>query len=385
MNQGYSEKIKVLFFISSLDGGGAEKVMVNILSHIDRDKIDPSLILFYPFDDSPYRKYLRGDVKVTVIGRKSDSFFEKIRQFLNFFRAVHREKPRVILSMLTHNNIIALFAGVLVRIRVIVCEHITLGEVIKTREGRTMVWFPVAPLVKILYRFADKIIAVSEGIKINLTEEFRIAAGTIEVIYNPVDIARISWLSRMHLEHPFFQGGVPVILAVGRLVWQKGFDLLLRAFREVLSELDARLILAGEGHERESLQRLAKDLGIAAKVSFVGFQTNPYAFMSKADVFVLSSRYEGLPMVLLEALACGTPVISTDCKSGPREILDNGRCGLLVPVRDMKALSEAIVRSLKDSELRENFSRLGRERATDFSVDRIIRQYENVIHESVAD
>ena len=237
-------------------------------------------------------------------------------------------------------------------------------------------------MVKIFYRFADKIIAVSEGIKTNLVEEFRIAAGSIEIIYNPIDIDRINELSRMPLEHPFFQGSAPVILAIGRLVRQKRFDLLIRAFREVLSELDARLIIAGEGPERESLQRLAKDLGIGEKISLVGFQANPYAFLSKADVFVLSSSYEGLPMVLLEALACGTPVISTDCKSGPREILDNGRCGLLVPEGDEGALAEGIVRLVRDKALQEALSHLGKKRARDFSIDEVFKQYERVIYQS---
>lgn len=372
-------KKKVLFFISSLEGGGAEKVMVNILRRADKSKIEPVLLLLYPFEQSPYRKLLPEHLRVIIVKRSSDTSIEKIKQFVKFIRAVKKENPRGILSMLTHNNILAIMAGISLGIKVIVCEHNTLGEVIKTREGRRILWFPVAHLVKILYRFADKIIAVSQGIKKNLVEEFRIATDTIEVIYNPVDIDRISELSRIPIEHPFFQGDAPVILAVGRLVWQKGFDLLTRAFREVLSELDARLIIAGEGHERESLQRLVKDLGIATKVSFVGFQTNPYAFMSKADAFVLSSRYEGLPMVLLEALACGIPVVSTDCRSGPREILKNGECGMLVSSGDVDALSDGILRLFKDKQLREKYSLFGKERAMDFSLDKIIKQYEDII------
>lgn len=378
------EKKKVLFFISSLECGGAERVMADILNQADKSRIEPVLLLLYPFENSPYREFLpKKEVKVIVVERNSDSSVEKFRQLVHFIRTVHKERPKGIISMLTHNNILAIVAGLLLGKRVIVCEHNTLGEVIKTREGRRILWFPVSPLVKVLYRFADKIIAVSEGIKTNLTEEFNIPAHTIEVIYNPVDIDRIGTLSRMPQEHPFFQGGAPVLLAVGRLACQKGFDLLLRAFREVLSELDARLILVGEGHERESLQSLAEDLGIGEKVSFMGFQANPHAFVSKADVFVLSSRYEGLPMVMLEALACGTPVISTDCASGPREILNNGRCGLLVPTRDEGALAAGMVRLLSDKALRERFSMLGRERAKDFSISGIVKRYEHAIDETM--
>jgi glycosyltransferase involved in cell wall biosynthesis len=376
-------KRKILFFISSLDGGGAERVMADILNQVDKSAVDPVLVLLYPFENSPYQESLPPGLRIIVVKRKSDSSFEKIRQFINFLRTVCREDPKGIVSMLTHNNIIAIVAGILLRKKRIVCEHNTLGEVIKTKEGRKILWFPVSPLVKVLYRFADRIIAVSDGIKANLTEQFGVPARGIEVICNPLDIDRIGALSRMPCEHPFFRRGVPVIVAVGRLVWQKGFDLLLKAYRQVLSEQDALLILVGEGQERESLQGLAAELGIAGKVSFAGFQTNPYSFVSNADIFVLSSRYEGLPMAILEALACGTPVISADCASGPREILDNGRCGRLVPAGDIGALAAAIAKLLGDKPLREEFSRRGKERAGDFAIGRIVKRYEQAIDEAI--
>jgi len=358
---------------------------MNILSHVDRDRIDQVLLLLYPFDDLPYREYLPRDVKITVVGRNSDSFFKKVKQLIDFMKVVRREKPQVIVSVLTHNNIMALLAGTLFRMPVIVCEHITLGEALKTRGGKRILGLPVAPLVKILYRIADKIIAVSEGIRDNLVEEFSVSAEKIEIIHNPMDLKLITELMDMSPKHRFFEGRAPIVMAAGRLVAQKRFDILIEAFGMVLSEMDARLIILGDGPEKGSLEKLAKDRGITDKVSFAGFQLNPYIFLSKATVFVLSSGYEGLPMVLLEAMACGAPVISSDCRSGPNEILDGGRCGLLVPVGDVKALSEAIVGLLKDKESREKLSRLGRERAADFSVDTIIKQYERVIYEALTD
>jgi glycosyltransferase involved in cell wall biosynthesis len=377
------EKIKVLFFISSLAGGGAERVTVDILSHIDKDKIDPTLLLLYPFNASPYKEYLPEDVRVSVVERKSDSFLEKVNHVIHFMEAVRREKPQVIVSALTHNNIMAILAGIVFSIRVITCEHITLGDMIRTREGRRILGLPVTPLVKILYRFADQIVAVSEGIRDNLVEEFNAPADKIKVICNPIDFKRITELWTISPEHPFFEERAPVVVAAGRLVSQKGFDILIKAFCMVLSEMDVRLIILGEGSEAESLKKLSEDRGITSKVSFVGFQKNPYNFLSRADLFVLSSRYEGLPMVMLEAMACGIPVVSTNCRSGPREILQNGRCGLLVPVGDVNALSEAIVRLLKDRELRGNLSRLARERAKDFSLSKIVRKYEEMICKSV--
>jgi len=138
-------KKKVLFFIPSLEGGGAENVMVNILRQADKSKIEPVLILLDPFEHSPYRELLPEYVRVIVVGRNSDRSVEKIRQFINFVKTVHREKPKTILSMLTHSDIMAILAGMVFGIRVLICEHNTLGEVIKTREGKTMYGFLSPP------------------------------------------------------------------------------------------------------------------------------------------------------------------------------------------------------------------------------------------------
>ncbi len=377
-------KIKVLFFISSLDGGGAERVMVDILHHIDKSKIEPSLVLLYPYDRSPYKQYLPKDIKITIVKRKSDSFIDKIKQFYAFIQTVFREKPDVILSMLTHNNFMAILSGMLFKIKVVACEHISLGEMINTKEGKKILWIPVAPLVKVLYRFADQIISVSNGIKDDLIKEFSIPAYKIQTIHNPIDLTRITELSSMTPEALSLKGHIPIVIAMGRLVRQKGFDTLIKAFSLVIPKMDAQLIILGKGPERESMEEMVKDLGLIDKVFFAGFQNNPYKFLSRADVFVLSSNYEGLPMVILEAMACGIIVISTDCRSGPREILQDGKFGFLVPVGDEQALSKGIVTLLKDRSLREKFSRLGRERAKDFAVDKIINQYERVIYEVIA-
>jgi glycosyltransferase involved in cell wall biosynthesis len=375
------DKIKVLFFISSLEGGGAERVMVTLLGNMEGSRIEPVLVLLYPATKSPYREYLSEKLKLIVVERNADSLFEKIKQFILFIRSVHKERPRVLLSMLTHNNIMALLAGILLRIRVIVCEHIALGENIKTEEGKRMLGVPVAPMVNILYKFTDRVIAVSEGIKRNLIEEFRIPERKVRVIYNPIDCDAITVLSTIPPEHSFFKGREPVIMGVGRLVTQKKFDILIKAFSSVVKEMDARLIILGEGPGREALQKLVRDLGMEGKISLAGFQENPYQFLSRADVFVLSSGYEGLPMVILEAMACGVPVISTDCRSGPREILQNGGCGLLVPVGDEGALSQGILQLLRDRTLREKFSKAGKERAKDFSVSEVATQYINIMYE----
>jgi glycosyltransferase involved in cell wall biosynthesis len=375
------EKVKALFFIPSLAGGGAEKVMADILHHINRERIEPVLVLLSPYENSPYKEYLPEDIKIIVVERASDSPIHKIKQYTTFLKIVCDEKPHVIISMLTHCNIMAISAKLLFGRKIIIGEHIALSETIKTKTGRLMLWFSTAQLVRMFYRFADKIIAVSEGVKADLIEEFKIPPRNIQVIYNPIDLNRVSALCKCPVEHNFFKEAGPVLLSVGRLVPQKGFDILLKAFSRIVNKREARLIILGEGPEEELLSKLAEGLKITEKVSFLGFQNNPFKFISKADVFVLSSHYEGLPMVMLEAMACGTPIVSTDCKYGPMEILKNGQYGLLVPVGDADALSRTISDLLENRVLRERVSRSGKERIKDFSSDRIIKQYEDMIYD----
>ncbi|MEW6001943.1 MAG: glycosyltransferase [Nitrospirota bacterium] len=374
-----SPRLTVLFFISSLEGGGAERVMVDILRNFDKNRIEATLVLLYSSENSPYREFLPKDIEIIVARRKSDSIIQKLKQMTSFVTIVNKRKPDIILSMLTHNNIMALLAGIFFKIKVIISEHSTLSEIIKTREGNKILGLPVTFLVKVFYRFAERVIAVSEGIRSDLIQGFNIRPDKISVIYNPVDLNRIAALSSLPVEHPFFKDAVPLVISVGRFVWQKRFDTLIKAFSLVLKEIDARLILVGEGPEKEKLEKMVKGLQIEDKVFFTGFLNNPYKFLSKADIFALSSSYEGLPVAILEAMACGVPVISTDCRSGPREILQDGKSGLLVPVGDELSLSEAILTLLKNQPLREKFSRLGRERVNDFSVRKIVRQYENII------
>ena len=369
-------RAKVFFFVPSLAGGGAERVMVDMLRYIDKRKIEPVLVLLYSYEDSPYKEDLPDDIPVIVVGRKSDSFFDKIRQFAAFLKTVFEEKPQLILSMLTHTNIMAIMSGMLFKRKVIISEHNTLGKVVRTKEGKKILGFPVSPMVKILYRYADRIITVSDGISKNLIEEFKSPSDKIKTIYNPVDMHRIAKLSEEKPEYHFLSSPVPLIISVGRLVPQKGFDILIKAFSKVVAETDARLIIMGAGPERGALEQSSVDLGLSDRIYFAGFQNNPYAFLARAELYVLSSRYEGLPVSVLEAMACGLPVIATDCLSGPREILKNGECGILVPVGDVERLAEAMLRLVISRPLRETLSKAGMERIKDFSVRKVIKEYE---------
>jgi len=201
----------------------------------------------------------------------------------------------------------------------------------------------------------------------------------IQVIYNPVLTPQIPSMAAMPLDHPWFAPGEPpVILGAGRLRREKDFASLIRAFARLRTQRPVRLVILGEGEERAALEALVQVLGIESVVSLPGFVENPFTYMSKATVFVISSVWEGFGNVLVEAMACGMPVVSTDCPSGPSEILEYGRYGPLVPVGDIEALAEAIGLTLENPIDAETLQR----RAGNFSIDNIPDQYLDILHGS---
>ena len=235
--------------------------------------------------------------------------------------------------------------------------------------------------IKILYKKADLIIANSLGVKKSLVNDFSLDAKKIEVIYNPIDIKKIKELSQISLDEKYqkiFQD--PVIINMGRLIPEKGQEYLIKAFSKVIvNKKEAKLVILGEGKLEKNLKNIVKSLNLEDNILFLGWQKNPFKFLKRSKVFVLSSLTEGFPNALVEAMACGIPVISSDCQSGPNEIIDNGKNGILVPVKDEKAFANKIEEILKDNSLAETISQKGQERSKDFSVDNIINQYEKLI------
>jgi glycosyltransferase involved in cell wall biosynthesis len=246
-----------------------------------------------------------------------------------------------------HANVVALWAARLARrsTPVVVTEHNTLSQATR-QESRVPGWvWP--PLLRTFYPWADSVVAVSRGAADDLARTSGLPRDRVEVVYNPVITPSMVALARQTPDHPWFAAGQPpVILGVGRLTRQKDFATLVRAFAEVRRCRTARLIILGEGEDRAALEALTAQLGLSSDVALPGFQENALAYMAKAAVFALSSAWEGLPTVLIEALAAGTRVVSTDCPSGPREILQDGRLGTLVPVGDATALAGAILQVL---------------------------------------
>ncbi len=274
-----------------------------------------------------------------------------------------QEQPLALISATHYPNEIAVIAKYLAKVptRVIVSEHTTLSVEAQKVEQVSARLIPIT--ARLFYPWADGIITVSQGVADDLSKITGIGKEGIKVIYNPVITPELFNKAKEVVNHPWFlPGEAPVILGVGRLVAQKDFSTLIRAFAKVRQVKPARLMILGSGREAETLEALARELGIEEDVALVGFVDNPFAYMKRAKLFVLSSAWEGLPTVLIEALAVVISGVSTNCESGPTEILDNGKYAELVPVGDSEEMAKAILRVLSgnsklvDSEWLEKFT-----------------------------
>jgi len=289
-------------------------------------------------------------------------------------RYLRRNRPDALIAAKTHTNLVAIWARQLAGVptRLLVSQHSMLSEEIAGPEVRKWRWRHAAGLVARTYPLADAIVAVSDAAADDLATTSGVPRRRIATVHNPVDARRIAERLREPITHPWFAEGMPpVVLGAGRLRASKDFQTLLRAFAEVRRARPARLVVLGEGPERAALAAEARRLGVCEDVWMPGFVDNPFAYMARAGVFVLSSRHEALGNVLVEALACGCPVVATNCPGGVGEILKGGAVGGLVPVGDPAALAGAILAALDRPGDRERRLR----RADDFCPDRAAHRY----------
>ncbi|MDZ4160156.1 MAG: glycosyltransferase [Anaerolineaceae bacterium] len=364
-----SKPERIALFYSSLRGGGVERSGLNLASGLRGRGYEVDLVLVNAsgelLDQVP-----PGVRLVNLAAGRA------LLALLPLIRYMRSAKPFAMLSAQTHNNIIAVWARQLslLRTRLVVSEHTYLSAVASNPGNTRARMHPLA--IRIFYPKADQIVAVSKGVAADLSLRTGISRERIQVIYNPIVTPQLFSLASESLAHPWFSPGQPqVILAVGRLALPKDYFTLLRAFAIIRQQRLARLLILGEGRLRQSLEREVRQLGLKEDISLPGFVANPYAYMARAGVFALSSAWEGLSNVLVEAMACGAPVVSTDCPSGPSEILENGRYGRLTPVGDAPALAEAITATLDDPLPADVL----RSRSLDFSVAHAVDSYIRVM------
>jgi glycosyltransferase involved in cell wall biosynthesis len=330
----------IAFFLPSLNGGGAERIVLNLMQGITERGLPVHLVVASA--EGPLLEHLPSAVR--LVDLKAGRVIRSIVPLAGYLR---REHPRVLISSMNYANLVALWAGKLSGgvTPIIVTVHTTMSQS-KPQQVRLSpgLW---ARLLRAFYPWASSVVAVSQGAADDLAQVSGLPRDSIEVVYNPVITSDLLAAARKVPPDPWFApGSPPVILGVGRLTRQKDFPTLVRAFARVRNERTCRLLILGDGEDREALTTLARELDVDQEVSLPGFRENAAGYMAHAAVFVLSSGWEGLPTVLIEALATGTRVVSTDCPSGPREILQDGRLGALVPVGDVPALAQAIIEAL---------------------------------------
>jgi glycosyltransferase involved in cell wall biosynthesis len=359
-------KRNITVFLESLDGGGAEYAILTLLNALAGKGCSVELILCK--SGGVYRKQLSPDVILVELNSKSLYYcLPKLVKHLK------HKKPPVLLTTLDLSNLITLIARRLARVKTRVI--IRVANTVSLQERTWLKKRLERLLLGWIYPWADVIVAVSGGVADDLAKYIAMPRERILTIYNPVITPRLKELADIRPNHPWFgPSQPPVILGVGRLNKQKGFETLIKAFAKVHSKQPARLLILGKGEQRAYLESLVGRLGLNNEVSMPGFVENPFQYMKHAGVFVLSSAWEGLPAVLIQALACGCPVVSTDCPSGPNEILDRGKYGRLVPVGDEEAMAEAILQTLSGPKSMPDHTWLER-----FSLDYIVEQYLKVL------
>ena len=325
---------RIALVTSTMGIGGAERAFAKLASGLAATGRDVDLVLGRA--EGPYLTELAPEVRVVDLGVRRFS-----HAVLPLARYLRNNRPVAVYSALDYVNVVTVLARALARVdvRLVVSERNTLSVAATHSSHLSTRWMPT--LARWVYPRADAVVAVSQGVADDLTERCGLSA--VHVLPNPVVTPEVFRMLAEPVEHPWLvDHSVPVVLAVGRFVPQKDFALLLDAFAAVRRTRTARLVLLGEGPLRADLERQADALGVADSVSMPGYCANPYPAMAAADVFVLSSRWEGSPGVLIEAMACGARVVATDCPSGPREVLAGGRHGRLVPVGDIAALTDGI-------------------------------------------
>jgi len=332
---------RIALFLPTLHCGGAERAMLRLAGAFAAKGLNVDMVLA-----SAEGQYLNQvPPQVRVVDLAAGRVLASLPKLVRYLR---QYRPAAMLSGMEHANLIALWARGLARVptRVVVSIRATVSQVSQNQPLRGRL---ATAWAGTFYRAAQGVVAVSDGVADDFARVTGFRRSCIRTIYNPVVTPELLDLARAPVDHPWFApGNLPVVLGVGRLVLEKDFQTLIRAFARVRSQRPVRLLILGDGEKRTQLEALVTELGMAADVCLPGSVENPFAYMRRCSAFVLSSASEGLPNSLIEAMACGAPVISTDCPCGPAEILEGSRYGLLVPVGDVEVMAAAISATLEN-------------------------------------
>lgn len=365
------------FFIPTLEGGGAESVTVNIVNGLSNRGYNVELLLSR--FEREWRSKLASGVSVTELSPTYTSVFGITAHIPALVSYLRREAPTALFPHLTHVNVLSLaVARVLdTDIKIFPTHHLMFGA----KSDATTRDRVASTASRHLYPSANRIITVSQGVADSIVDQTNVTSEDVSVLYNPIDVDSIRNRVNEPVDHKWLKSNkLKTVLFVGRLEKQKDLKTWLRVFKQVHErDPETRAIIVGEGDLREEYRAFADKIGVGDVVSMPGYVSNQYTYMYYADLFFLSSRFEGLPTVLIEALACGCPIVSTDCPCGPREILVDGEYGELISPGNTEELADAVLSTLADPPPKYKL----KERANAFALDTVLDEYEHFIEEYV--
>lgn len=361
---------KIAIFLADLGGGGAERVMINLANGFVACGLSVELVLVYK--EGPYLQQLAPEIEIIEL-----SASKLITSVFGLAQYLKQNQPEVLLTALEDTNIVAICASLLAKVktRVYATVHNNLSQ--ESLNATNLKRKYVPQIIRWFYPNCDRVIAVSQGVAKDLGN-FGITSEQVGVIYNPIFQPDLPQKAVKPINFPWLTASdSPVILGVGRLEAQKDFITLVKAFAKVKIHIPARLLILGEGSQRQQLEDLANSLGLdEIDIAFPGFVNNPFAYMKQASVLAMSSTWEGFGNVLVEAMGLGTPVVATDCPSGPAEILAEGKYGQLVPVKDPQAMAKALQETLQNPIA----SDILQERAQKFSLAKSVTAYRQIMN-----
>lgn len=374
---------KILCALPQVTGGGAERFLITFLNTIDRTKYQPVVVLAKRgggFDNE-----IPEDISTYILSEHSLLpnlliFAGPLRYMITLINLIRQIKPDAIVSFGSlFNGVVTLSAYLSNYLNpILIVEAIHQTSEISTHSGINKLLRKI--FLRWTYPLASKVIAVSEDVAYDLREHFNIV-NNLTVIHYGVNLNAVQKLAEEPVNHEWLNDSRmhKVIVACGRFVEQKGFVYLLHAISKIAQ--DVKLILIGDGEEKQLLEAKVKELEISDRVDMIGYRRNPFAYISKADAFILPSLWEGLPIMLIEVLSLNIPIVACDCPTGPRIILENGECGVLVPIKNAAMLADNIEMILANSKVGNELTSAAKKRSYDFAAQTSVVNYIEVLSE----
>lgn len=371
-------QLRVAFFLPSLEGGGAEKNTINILKELSQKDYKISLVL------AKKKGIFLNEVPkgIEIVDFGSNNLF---LIFLKNIFYIKKHRPDIFISTFPRFNLLNILANLFAgsKTRIIIIEQTTPSILhLTTRKitHKLIGYFFLPWLIRMFYPKATSIITVSEAVRDDLKKIIKRDI-KIEIIYNPVVDEKILEKSKEIVDEKIFISNLPIILTAGRLVDAKDYTTIIKAFANILRVKEANLVILGEGEEEKNIKNLISKLGIEDRVYFLGFKDNPYKYFSKSSVFLSASKREGFSNSIVEAMFCGVPVVATDA-AGPKEIIENGKNGILAKIGNSEELSEKIIYLLNNPDVAKKIAEEAKKRSLDFTIESSVKKYENVFQKS---